>query len=111
MTRLPLPLSLWRALFQPNWRGAAASLPQGEARLDAGTLLAFEPSPDIRLVVLEGTLWVTQTGDERDYLVRPGQCFIPAQQGKVVAQAETPVRLKTIRGSGGRAYVCDVRPG
>ncbi|MEZ0396760.1 MAG: DUF2917 domain-containing protein [Anaerolineales bacterium] len=36
---------------------------------------------------LEGVLWITQEGDLRDYILKPGETFVTDRKGKVVLQA------------------------
>ena len=34
-----------------------------------------------------GIVWLTQSGDTRDYLLRAGECFTVTRRGRIVAQA------------------------
>ncbi|MBJ6724593.1 DUF2917 domain-containing protein [Geomesophilobacter sediminis] len=41
----------------------------------------------IRVRCLAGVLWLTQCGDERDYLLRPEEEFVVRRRGKVIIEA------------------------
>ncbi|WP_319522825.1 DUF2917 domain-containing protein [uncultured Desulfosarcina sp.] len=45
------------------------------------------------LYCLEGTVWVTQQGDMRDYLLKEGDAFVVSRPGLVMARAMTPASL------------------
>ena len=105
---LPMHLPFWRmSLFprRPSTHGVTAALPAGEATLAADSMVTFHPQPGLRLVVLDGSLWVTQAGENRDFTVGRGDWFIPASHGKVVAQAVTDVTLRVCHLEGDRARV------
>ena len=40
----------------------------------------------IHMDVTEGVIWITQAGDNEDYLLQPGQSFIVSHPGMVLAQ-------------------------
>lgn len=43
------------------------------------------PAPSVTAV--DGTIWVTQTGDSRDYILHPGDRIVLSGRGRVVIQA------------------------
>jgi hypothetical protein len=45
------------------------------------------------LVCLEGSLWVTQAGDPRDYVLNPGEVFIVDRPTSVVVEALAAARF------------------
>jgi hypothetical protein len=56
-------------------------------QLARGALASFGPCAPIQLRVIDGELWITQEGDGRDVIVRPGMSYLSARHGKVVVQA------------------------
>ena len=56
-------------------------------RLSNGAVASFGPSTPIQVRVIDGQLWITQEGDPRDVIVRPGMSYLSARHGKVVVQA------------------------
>lgn len=50
------------------------------ARLD-------ENCPCDMILCTRGVLWVTQNGDQQDYLLRPGEKFVLLRSGMVLVQA------------------------
>jgi len=45
------------------------------------------------LFCLEGSVWVTQEGDIRDYMLEAGDAFLVTQPGLVLVRALTPARI------------------
>jgi hypothetical protein len=41
----------------------------------------------------QGVLWVTRAGDINDYLLAPGDRYVPEKKGKVVIQAVRDAHL------------------
>ena len=56
-------------------------------QLARGALASFGPCAPIQVRVIDGELWITQEGDGRDVIVRPGMSYLSARHGKVVVQA------------------------
>ncbi len=52
------------------------------------------PAADMRLVCLEGELWLTRDGDIEDYILGPGQGFDARRGDKVTVQALRPSRIR-----------------
>jgi len=46
-----------------------------------------------QLECLEGTIWLTQSGDGRDHILRPGGSFIVRTKGHIVLTARSGARL------------------
>ena len=71
---------------------ASREMPPAEAagavELGRGAVTRFEAaSQGLRIRVLEGTLWITQTGDSTDHLIAAGEVFATDHPGRVVAEA------------------------
>lgn len=50
--------------------------------------------PGMELTCEKGTLWVTQSGDYRDYLLTPGQNMKMKKRGRVLIEALRDVEFK-----------------
>ncbi len=78
-------------------------IPGTEVSLDRDGLYRMgDYRPGTTIYCKQGTLWVTQTGDLEDHIVRTGERFASAKPGVVVIQAiskssvaiQRPVRLR-----------------
>ena len=68
--------------------------PMIEVALKKNTTRRLARSRRWQMVVgLEGSLWVTQTGDPLDYILNPGEVFIVAQSGGIVIEALADARF------------------
>ncbi len=47
-------------------------------------------APGLRLRVLEGVVWITQTGDRADHLLAAGEVFRTTRPGRIVAESLSP---------------------
>lgn len=56
-----------------------------------------------RIVATQGILWLTRTGDRKDYLMRPGEQFVSAGADDVVVEA--------LGGAAGFSIRADAAPG
>ena len=56
-------------------------------RLRRGRTLRLALDPSDRLLVARGCVWLTRTGDPKDYVLRVGQEFSPARRGEFVLEA------------------------
>jgi len=103
MIALPFQLRL-RWLFRLT-RRAAAPDPGTDLHLSTGAVRSFDTRPGRpTLACLRGTLWVTLSGDPRDYILRPGDQFTPRVRGTLVVQALQPgcLRVRRCTGNGRR---------
>ena len=66
----------------------------GEFDLPINALWATDPRAGSRIECVAGGLWITQAGDERDIVLRAGQTFVPAREGRVVVQALCDARVR-----------------
>ncbi len=55
--------------------------------LESGAVWSLEPCRKQRLFCERGILWVTQTDDEKDYLLHAGESLTINEYSKVVVQA------------------------
>ncbi|MDB5295730.1 MAG: hypothetical protein JWO31_1713 [Phycisphaerales bacterium] len=112
MSRLTSPLSFpWGLSWWGDRRPAAATTgeavpPAGEVSFATGATMSFAPSAGLRIRCVVGSLWVTQAGDGRDFLLGDGDCFLPARRGKVVVHALEPSRFWVAHAPPERARVC-----
>ena len=59
-----------------------------EVTLEATELYRFDQPGKIQEIrCARGLLWVTQSGNGQDYLLRPGETFEPRGSGLVIAEA------------------------
>jgi hypothetical protein len=57
--------------------------------LELRQVQSLEVTRGARLVCTIGSLWITQRGDARDYLLRAGETFMVQNNGKLLVQALT----------------------
>jgi hypothetical protein len=75
-------------MFADTWVGRSVTLHQGEL---------WPITSDLRGLAIEsrqGTLWVTQEGDPKDYILEPGQRLVVTRRGTLVVQAFSDARLR-----------------
>ena len=53
-------------------------------------------------VCLEGSIWLTQEGDMRDYLIKAGDVFIAPRPGRILAYALKDARIAVASTRDGR---------
>ncbi len=71
-------------------RGTEISLqPRETYRLDS-------KHGDVRITSLSGSIWVTQTGDEQDYLLRAGEQVALERRGRIVLQGMSDSRARIV---------------
>jgi len=71
------------------------------ACFESGTIVDLAPREsvviaDVRGAVLRvnrGTLWITQEGDTRDVVLRPGDTWVVERQGHTIIEAQTAATL------------------
>lgn len=66
------------------------SLSHSLVRLGAEQLFSVDAAPGRSLVVFHGSLWITQHGDPRDYVVSAGETFSFDHPGLALAEALEP---------------------
>lgn len=102
LLRTPQPRFRWTFWLR---RRPVALLPSGDTSLEksAGVWHVGRDAPN--LLCLEGALWLTKTGDPRDYVLRAGQSR-RLEPGQWVVEALSPARFRVYRGVCEEAY-CD----
>jgi hypothetical protein len=59
-----------------------------EILLPENETLSIDPVPEnLRIVCRSGRIWLTQSGDSRDFLLRAGESFSASQRGRIVLWA------------------------
>ena len=66
--------------------------------LAAGQVLTLDDAAGLRILARSGTVWVTEEGDPRDHIVRPGDTLIVARGGRTVVQAIDPAWISLADG-------------
>ena len=61
-----------------------------ELALDTGQILTLDDAEGLRILARRGAVWVTEEGDVKDHIVRPGDTLIVAHPGRTVVQALQP---------------------
>jgi hypothetical protein len=61
--------------------------------LEAGQLLALDDAGGMRILPRAGTLWITEEGEPRDFVVGPGEAFVVTRAGRTLVQAVVPARV------------------
>jgi hypothetical protein len=57
--------------------------------------MSIEPVPEnLRILCRSGRIWLTQSGDSRDFLLRAGESFNAAQHGRIVLWALAETRIE-----------------
>ena len=62
-------------------------------RLERGRLIAFDPVVRTRITAIAGSLWITQDGNPRDYVLDAGETFMAQTSDRLIIQAETDSEL------------------
>jgi hypothetical protein len=66
--------------------------------LEEDALLKIRRGQGQSLLVVEGLVWVTQTGDPRDVFLAPNEFFVLNGPGRTIVQALEPSRLLVLAG-------------
>jgi serine/threonine protein phosphatase PrpC len=57
--------------------------------------MSIDPVPEnLRIVCRSGRVWLTQTGDSRDFLLREGEAFTATRRGQIVLWALAETRIE-----------------
>ncbi len=68
-----------------------------DIQLPSNKLVALPKAPrNTRIVSVDGVLWVTQEGDEQDYLLNKGESVTLRKGGKVLIQGLTDSRARVL---------------
>ena len=66
---------------------------RGPTVLPRGSLLLIEHGKGMQIELWDGELWITQEGDNRDYVIGPGSSFRIGREGIVLANVLKPGRV------------------
>ena len=66
------------------------SLHTPELALDTGQVLSLDDAEGVRIRARTGTVWVTEEGSVKDYIVAAGDTLIVEHAGRTVVQALQP---------------------
>ena len=66
------------------------NLKQPVIALEPGQVVTLDDAVGTRIVTRVGTVWVTEEGEERDYVVGPGDQLVVARPGRTLVQALKP---------------------
>ncbi|MDZ4184708.1 MAG: DUF2917 domain-containing protein [Desulfuromonadales bacterium] len=62
--------------------------------LPVNETMSIDPVPEnLRIVCRSGRIWLTQSGDSRDFLLREGEAFTAIQRGQIVLWALAEARI------------------
>ena len=61
--------------------------------LAAGQLFALDDACGTRIHSREGTVWITEEGEARDFVVGPGDAFLVTRPGRTLVQAIVAARV------------------
>ena len=68
-----------------------------EILLPENETMSIEPVPEnLRIVCRSGRIWLTQTGDSRDVLLRAGESFTVTRRGQIVLWALAETRIEVV---------------
>lgn len=68
--------------------------------LETGQLVALDDACGMRIQAREGTVWITEEGEARDFVVGPGDAFLVTRSGRTLVQAMAPAQV-ALRETGG----------
>lgn len=78
-------------------RSAGLNPASTDIQLPSNKLVALtKAAHGTRIVSVDGTLWVTQEGDEQDYLLKKGESVTLRKGGKVLIQGLTDSRARIL---------------
>jgi hypothetical protein len=66
---------------------------RSERAFSAGALWGFDAKPGARVSCVDGSIWVTQTGDGADHVLGEGESLTVDLRGRVVIQALADARV------------------
>lgn len=55
--------------------------------LEPGQVVSLDDACGALIEPTEGRLWITEEGERKDYVVRPGETFVVSRAGRTVVQA------------------------
>ncbi|MDH5263410.1 MAG: DUF2917 domain-containing protein [Betaproteobacteria bacterium] len=64
--------------------------------LEAGQFLSLDDACGTRIEPDEGTVWITEEGEPRDFVVGPGEAYVVARPGLTLVQAMVAARVALV---------------
>ena len=61
--------------------------------LETGQFFSLDDACGTRIQSCEGTVWITEEGEPRDFVVGPGDAFLVTRPGRTLVQAMAPSRV------------------
>ena len=61
--------------------------------LEAGQFFSLDDACGTRIQSHEGTVWITEEGEPRDFVVGPGDAFLVTRPGRTLVQAMVASRV------------------
>ncbi len=55
--------------------------------LEAGQIVTLDDACGARIEPRQGTVWITEEGNTRDFVVQPGEAFVVTRGGRTLVQA------------------------
>lgn len=61
--------------------------------LEAGQLFTADDARGLSIRAHEGTVWITEEGEPRDFVIGPGEAFVVTRPGRTLVQAMVAARV------------------
>lgn len=61
--------------------------------LDPGQFISLDDACGTHIRSCEGTVWITEEGERRDFVVGPGDAFLVTRPGRTLVQAMVAARI------------------
>ena len=61
--------------------------------LEAGQIFSLDDACGTSIQAWAGTVWITEEGEPRDFVVGPGEAFVVTRAGRTLVQAVAPARV------------------
>ena len=70
--------------------------------LETGQIFSLDNACGTSIQPRRGTVWITEEGEARDFVVGPGEAFLVTRRGRTLVQAMAPAHV-ALRGKEARA--------
>lgn len=61
--------------------------------LEAGQIFSLDDACGTSIEAQAGTVWITEEGEPRDFVVGPGEAFLVTRPGRTLVQAMAPAQV------------------
>ena len=61
--------------------------------LEAGQLVTLDDAAGRRITACSGTVWITEEGSRKDFIVGPGEVLVVGRGGRTIVQALQSARV------------------